>query len=170
MQRPARPRSNDRSSTKKGDRVPASTSIFDGKTLYAGTWNVPIGTRIEDSVQKRMGHLASHRPRPSSSISQIFRVHRRTVHRRKAAAEGKTPGIGAHVGDINVGRSGNTRFQERAADQPTAYVEGRLDDFRILNRALSAAEVLALAKARDKEKYVMCRWPSQLGRDKRAVG
>ena len=64
-------------------------------------------------------------------------------------AEGKAPVLGAHVGDINIGRSGNTLFHDRKpAEQPGFYFAGRIDDFRILNRSYSAEEVGALRKGK----------------------
>jgi len=36
----------------------------------------------------------------------------------KRLAAGKGPAIAAHVGDINLGRCGNTRFHDRAQEQP----------------------------------------------------
>ena len=38
------------------------------------------------------------------------------------------------------------RFDDKADDNPGYYFAGRLDDFRIMNKALSADEVHALAK------------------------
>jgi hypothetical protein len=64
-------------------------------------------------------------------------------------AEGKVPVIGAHAGDVNLGRCGNTLFHDRkAVELPGHYFAGRIDDFRIANRSLTAEDVRALAKQR----------------------
>jgi len=64
-------------------------------------------------------------------------------------AQGKAPALGAHPGDINLGRCGNTLFHDRRrVEQPGHYFAGRLDDFRIANRSLAPEEVRALAGAR----------------------
>ena len=63
------------------------------------------------------------------------------------AAVGKAPLLGAHVGDINLGRCGNTLFHDaQPGGNPGYYFAGRLDDFRLVNRSLSAEEVRAMAK------------------------
>jgi hypothetical protein len=61
--------------------------------------------------------------------------------------EGKAPMLGAHPGDINLGRCGDTLFHDgRAVEQPGCYFAGRIDDFRIINRSLAPEEIRALAK------------------------
>ena len=61
--------------------------------------------------------------------------------------EGKSPLLGAHGGDITLGRAGNTLFHDcRAVRQPGRYFAGRIDDFRIINRALVAEEIGRMGK------------------------
>ena len=61
--------------------------------------------------------------------------------------EGKAPVLGAHSGDINLGRCGNTLFHDgRAVEEPGHYFAGRIDDFRIINRSLAPEEIRTLAK------------------------
>ena len=94
-----------------------------------------------------------HCPRTSHALPHIHRCPDR-VHRASrlcALLAGLADAIRqeatrANRGDINLGRSGNTRFHDRTDDNPGYYVAGRFDDFRIINRALSAEEVRALAK------------------------
>jgi hypothetical protein len=57
--------------------------------------------------------------------------------------------LGAHPGDINLGRCGNTLFHDRkAVEQPGHYFAGRFDDLRIAHRSLTREEIRALARQR----------------------
>jgi hypothetical protein len=61
-------------------------------------------------------------------------------------AAGKAPVLGSHPNDINLGRCGNTLFHDgRAVGHPGHYFAGRLDDFQIINRALTPEEIRTLA-------------------------
>jgi hypothetical protein len=65
---------------------------------------------------------------------------------------GKAPLLGVHPGDINIGRAGNTRFHDdKVAGQPANPFAGRLDDFRIANRAWTAEQIRALASLKNIE-------------------
>lgn len=118
---------------------------LNGETLLAGTWGPGAEAWVQTNSENwnRWHHMAlvlSAASDGAPELTQALYLDGRQV------AEGKGPRMGPHVGDINLGRSGNTRLAGKAADQPGFYFAGRLDDFRILNRALSAAEIARLGK------------------------
>ncbi len=114
---------------------------LDGSTLYAGAWDQGKGNWLQHEGIDRAAwhHLALVlRSSGAEAATELY------LDGQKVAA-GQAPLPAAHPGDINLGRSGNTRFHDqRPAEQPGYPFAGRLDDFRIVNRALSAAEVQAL--------------------------
>jgi hypothetical protein len=118
---------------------------LDGTVLYAGTWLPDKGTWLQS---KELDLQAWHH------VTLILREPKKNATETilelyldgEKVADGKAGILGVHPGDVNIGRSGNTLFHDRqAANQPGFYFAGRLDDFRIANRALSAEEVRGLA-------------------------
>jgi hypothetical protein len=111
---------------------------LDGDNLIAGVWKQP------DASWLRAGSLT---PDARHHVAFVLHQTQATLYLDGAKiADGKAPLLGAHTGDINLGRSGNTRFHDRTDDNPGYYFAGRFDDFRIANRAFSDAEVRGLAK------------------------
>jgi hypothetical protein len=121
---------------------------LDGGNLSAGAWKQP------DTTWLKGGKVT---PGVWHHVAVVLRqAEKDDAHSQLAVfldgaliSEGRAPFLGPHVGDINFGRSGSTRFHDKADDNPGYYFTGRFDDFRILNKALSAPEVRALAKAPD---------------------
>lgn len=117
---------------------------LDGDELYAGVWAKdgsihgsglgPLTPNVWHHITLMWwrGAIRVYKDGGGSSITSV----------------GHPPTLGAHPGDINLGRSGSTRFHDKADDNPGYYFAGRFDDFRIMNKALSVAEVAALAKAK----------------------
>ncbi len=121
---------------------------FDGDVLYAGSWNQGKGTWLTSKALERntWHHVALVLRGAAASDPE---VPLELYLDGAKVAEGKAPAIGAHVGDINIGRSGNTLFHDKKpADNPGFYFAGRFDDFRIANRSLGADELRALVKAK----------------------
>jgi hypothetical protein len=113
---------------------------LDGPSLRAGVW-----------MQGKGQWLASKELSADTWYHVAFVIADSTNElylNGEKAAFGAAPLLGAHTGDINLGRSGSTRFHDKADDNPGHYFAGRFDDFRILNRALSADEVDALCKGK----------------------
>jgi hypothetical protein len=120
---------------------------LDGDVLRAGAWLQGNGTWLHS---KDLDREAWHH------AALVLRAEEKDVEGQielyldgQKIAEGKAPVLGAHPGDINLGRCGNTLFHDgKAAEQPGYYFAGRFDDLRIANRAFLAEEVRALAKLR----------------------
>jgi hypothetical protein len=118
--------------------------LEDGK-LHAGVWSADKKVWLEnkDLDRKAWHHVAlvlrTEKAKDAEALLELY------LDGRKVAG-GKAPVLGAHPGDINLGRCGNSRFPDGPAEQPSHYFAGRLDDFRIANRALTAEEVGALAR------------------------
>jgi hypothetical protein len=113
---------------------------LDGDTLYAGAWNQGKGTWLSSKGldSGRWHHAAlvlrGARANDAEIALELYLGGQRI-------AQGKAPLLGAHSGDINLGRCGNTLFHDgRAADQPDHYFAGRIDDFQIANRSWAAEE------------------------------
>jgi hypothetical protein len=118
---------------------------LDGPVLRAGLWVQGKGTWLQSKeVSVGAWHHVALVVRAAGRDAKEAAVELYLDGDRIAA--GTAPPLGVHTGDINLGRSGSTRYHDRAADQPGAYFAGRLDDFRILNQSLTADEVRALAK------------------------
>ena len=117
---------------------------LDSSVLYAGSWTQGKGTWIQSKeIDRTAWHHVAFVLRGGKNDSEVpIELY---LDGEKIAA-GKAPLLLSHVGDINLGRSGNTRFHDVAADNPGFYFGGRLDDFRIVNRSLTAAEVQVLSK------------------------
>jgi hypothetical protein len=119
---------------------------LDGGTLHAGVWNAGKKSWLQarDLDRKAWHHVAlvlrTENAEEREAMLELY------LDGKKVAQE-KAPVLGAHPGDINLGRSGNTLFHDGTAEQPGAYFAGRLDDFRITNWALTPEEVGALARA-----------------------
>jgi hypothetical protein len=118
---------------------------LDGPVMRAGSWTQGKGAWLQSqALGVDAWHHAALVLRATGRDATAAAVELYIDGERVAG--GTAPLLGAHPGDINLGRSGGTRFHDRAADAPGAYVAGRLDDFRLLNRALTADEVRALAR------------------------
>jgi hypothetical protein len=118
---------------------------LDGETLYAGAWNQGKGTWLPsrkldpDCWHHAAVILRGTKPNDPEVGLELY------LGGEKIAQE-KAPLVAVHTGAINLGRCGNTLFHDgRAVDQPDHYFKGRVDDFRIMNRALAPGEVRALA-------------------------
>jgi hypothetical protein len=111
---------------------------LDGSMLRAGVWNQGKGEWLQS---KEIDRTAWHH------VAFVLQSENAELYLDGAKiADGMIPLLGVHTGDINLGRSGSTRFLGRADDNPGYYFAGRFDDFRIINRALSKEEVQALQK------------------------
>ena len=67
----------------------------------------------------------------------------------RKVGEGKSPAAGRAWRRRQPRRSTNTVLHGgRTVDQPGCYFAGRIDDFRIVNRALAGEEIRALAEGR----------------------
>jgi hypothetical protein len=117
---------------------------LDGGVLYAGAWNQGKGTWLHGKAFDRdCWHHAAFVVRGEATGPEVALE---LYLDGKRVAEGKGPLVGAHPGDINIGRCGSSLFHDgRAVGRPGLYFAGRIDDFRIINRSLSAEEVRALA-------------------------
>jgi hypothetical protein len=119
---------------------------LDGELLYAGVWNGGKGIWLPSkSVDRdRWHHVAVVLHSTKADDAEL------TVESYldgQQIGEGKAPVLGAHTGDINLGRCSNTLLHDgRAVEQPGYYFAGRIDDFRIINRSLAPEEIRALAK------------------------
>jgi hypothetical protein len=118
---------------------------LDGDTLFAGVWKQPDAAWLRSKkLTPEVWHhvaLVLKQAKPADADLQA------TLYLDGAkVAEAKGPLLAAHPGDINLGRSGGTAFHDSKSDNPGHYFAGRLDDFRIANRAFSEAELRALAK------------------------
>jgi hypothetical protein len=120
---------------------------LDGDTLIAGAWKQPAAVWLR------------HRPLTPAAwhhVALVLRQIDKSDTQMQMAlyldgakiADGRAALPGAHPGDINLGRSGSTLFHDGKADNPGYYFAGRLDDFRIVNRAFSDDDVRELAKPR----------------------
>ena len=121
---------------------------LDGEMLLAGVWTRGKSAWLEttDFDPDAWHHVAvvlrEAKPADPEVAMEVY------MDGRKVAG-GKAPVLGAHGGDINLGRCGNTRFQDgRTAEQPGCYFAGRIDDFQIVNRALAPDEIRALAQGK----------------------
>jgi hypothetical protein len=118
---------------------------LDEGSLSAGAWNggKKVWLRSRDLDRKAWHHVAlvlrTEKAEDSEGTLELY------LGGRKVAGE-KAPVLGAHPGDINLGRCGNTLFPDGPVGQPGHYFAGRIDDFRIVNRALTGKEVGALAR------------------------
>ena len=121
---------------------------LDGAVLYAGTWNQGKGTWLQSKeLEQGTWHHAAFVLRAAKANASEVQLELYVDGNK--VADGKEAVIGAHVGDINIGRNGNTLFHDRRpAEQPGFYFAGRFDDFRIANRSFTAEEVRALSKAK----------------------
>jgi len=121
---------------------------LDGETLYGGVWTQGMGTWLHSKdLPANTWHHAVLVLRAAKEADTEVALEMYVDG--ELVEKGKTPPLGVHVGDINLGRSGNTLFHDRKpADQPGWYFTGRLDDFRIANRAFTAEEIRGLAKAK----------------------
>jgi hypothetical protein len=119
---------------------------LDGDLLYAGAWNKRTGVWLPGkSVDCDRWHHAAVVLRAAKAGDAEVAVE--SYLDGQKIAEGKAPALAAHGGEINLGRCGSTLFHDGgAAEQPGHYFPGRLDDFQIINRALTPEEILALAK------------------------
>jgi hypothetical protein len=120
---------------------------LDGAVPYAGAWNEGKGSWLhsKDLDRDTWHHVAFVVRAEAKDTKATVELY---LDGQKVE-EGKAPVVGAHPGDINLGRCGNTRFHDRrTVVQPGHYFAGRLDDFRIANRSLSAEEVRELAKTK----------------------
>src|SRR5262249_54690833 len=109
---------------------------LDGAVLYGGAWNEGKGTwlRGKEADPATWHHVALVLGAAGAKGAE---VPLRLYLDGQATAQGQGPAPGAHPGDINLGRCGNTRFHDgRAVEQPGHYFAGRLDDFRLANRSL----------------------------------
>ena len=121
---------------------------LDNDVLFAGAWNQGKGTWLSSKklTWDDWHHVAlvlrGKKANDPEVALELYLDGQRV-------AQGKAPLVGAHSGDINLGRCGNTLFHDgRAVDQPDHYFAGRIDDFQIANRSLAPEEVRALANAR----------------------
>lgn len=118
----------------------AGLNIYvDGDGLVAGVWKQPEASWLigGDALTANAWH----------HVAFVIKQGEATLYLDGArAVVAKTPPLGAHPGDINLGRSGNTAFHDGKADNPGYYFTGRIGDFRIVNRAFTDAEVKASAK------------------------
>jgi hypothetical protein len=121
---------------------------LDGSVLYGGAWNEGKGAWLQSKeLDLRGWHHAALVL--GANGAKDAEVPLKLYLDGQEVAEGKAPALGAHPGDINLGRCGNTLFHDRRrVEQPGHYFAGRLDDFRIANRSLIPEEVRALAGAR----------------------
>jgi hypothetical protein len=119
---------------------------LDGDTLYAGAWNQGKGAWLPAKK------LAAARWHHAAAVLRSAKPNDREVALElyldgQGVGQAKVPLLGAHPGDINLGRAGSTLFHDgRALEQPDHYFKGRIDDFRISNRALTAEEMRTLAQ------------------------
>jgi hypothetical protein len=119
---------------------------LDGEALYAGSWTQGKGTWLHSKdLPRNVWHHAALVLRSAGEGDAELAIE--LFLDGDKVEEGKTEPLGAHPGDINLGRAGNTLFHDRqAAEQPGYYFAGRVDDFRIANRALTGEEVRGLAR------------------------
>ena len=117
---------------------------LDGELLYAGVWNAGKGVWLPGKgVDRDRWHHAAVVLRAAKADDPEPAVELYLDGRK--IAEGKAPLLGAHPGDINLGRCGDTLLHDgRAVGQPGDYFAGRIDDFRIINRSLAPEEIRAL--------------------------
>jgi hypothetical protein len=120
---------------------------LEGGVLYAGAWNQGKGTWLHGKKlardEWRHAALVVRREAKGSETTLELYLDGQRID------SGKAPVVGAHPGDINLGRCGSSLFHDgRAAPQPGYYFAGRFDDFRLANRALSAEEIRALVKSK----------------------
>lgn len=121
---------------------------LDGPVLYAGAWTQEKGAWLNSKELERgtWHHVALVL---GTAAAKGPEVPLELYLDGQKVADGKAPVLGAHPGDINIGRCGNTLFHDRrAVDHPAHYFAGRIDDFRIANRSFTAAEVRALSEAK----------------------
>ncbi len=117
---------------------------LDGTALYGGVWDQGKGTWLHADLGGGAWHHAALVLRAAAAKDKEASLELYLDGRRVAADKAPVPR--AHPGDVNLGRSGSTLFHDRRpAGQAGFPFAGRLDDFRILNRALTAAEMRALA-------------------------
>ncbi|MGA2618917.1 MAG: LamG-like jellyroll fold domain-containing protein [Thermoguttaceae bacterium] len=119
---------------------------LDGGLLYAGVWNAGKGIWLPSpSVEPRGWHHAAVVLRVAKADVAELAVESYLDGRK--SGEGKAPLPAANAATINLGRCGNTLLHGgRTVEQPGHYFAGRMADFRIVNRALTAEEIRALAK------------------------
>ena len=118
---------------------------LDGGRLYAGVWNGRKGVWLPSKSLDRDGwHHAAVVLRAAKADDAELAVE--SYLDGEKIGEGVMPVIEAHAGDINLGRCRRTALHAgRTLEQPGHYFAGRLDDFRIINRALAPAEIRVLA-------------------------
>jgi hypothetical protein len=121
---------------------------LDGPVLHAGAWNQDKAGWLQT---KALEHSAWHH------VALILRgtdardpqIPMELYLNGEKVAEGKAPVIGSHPGDINIGRCGNTLFHDgKKGDNPGYYFAGRIDEFRILNRAMEPDALRDLVRRR----------------------
>jgi hypothetical protein len=119
---------------------------LDGEVVRSGVWNNGKGTWLsgKDVDRQRWHHVALVLRAPKTNDPELAVE---LYQDGQKVAEGTAPMLGAHAGDVNLGRCGNTLFHDnRAAAQPGHYFAGRIDDFQIINRALAPEEARGLGK------------------------
>jgi hypothetical protein len=121
---------------------------LEGETLFAGSWSNNKGAWLKaETVKCNDWHHVAIVLRTAGKDDAPATV---TLYiDGEKAGQHDAPLLGAHTGDVNLGRSGSTRFHDRADDNPGYYFAGRLDDFRILNRSLTPEEARAMVHGKD---------------------
>jgi hypothetical protein len=111
---------------------------LDGALLHGGAWHEGKGTWVQSKeVEREVWHhvalvLRAKDAKDAEVTLELYLDGERV-------ANGQTVVPAAHPGDINIGRAGNTLFHDKKVAQgPSHYFAGRMDDFRIMNRALDA--------------------------------
>ena len=125
----------------------AGVNVYlDGGTLYAGAWDRRVwpGTWLKcDGIRPGRWHhvavvLRDAPAKPGADHLLLF-VDGKQVGSGDAAC------IGAHTGDICIGWAGTTLYHDGKTGERSNAFAGRVDDVMVFARALSEAEVKALA-------------------------
>jgi len=118
---------------------------LDKGTLYGGGWGPWPGSWIKytDVMPGQWYHVALVLRGASATVKPDcleFYVNGQLTGKGEGA---QLPG---HVGDVNLGRNGNTLYADKHGDYPSDYFAGQLSEVLIYNKALTADEIAKLAK------------------------